>query len=112
MGTIGGSYQAIGSFLLWVELVERSVHPHGDVQVVQPAVLPDLVHHGGHAGSADLRGAARHGPTHLLHDDTIVTGAVQTQTLQDGPHLEQGQTVTGVTEGESREEREDVGGER
>ena len=97
-------------FLLWVELVERSVHPHRDVQVVQAAVLADLVHHGGHAGAADLGGAARHGATHLLHDDTVVTGAVQTQTLQDGPHLEQGQAVTGGEEGERGEEREREGG--
>lgn len=83
---------------LWMQLVERAVHPHGHVQVVQAAVLADLVHHGGHAGAADLGGAARHGAAHLLHDDGVVARAVETQLLQDGPDLEQGQAVTGDTD--------------
>ena len=79
---------------LWVEFVKRAVHAHGDVQVLQPSVLTDLIHHGRHSGSADLSGAAGHGPAHLLDDNTVVAGAVQPQLLQDGPDLQQRQTVT------------------
>lgn len=78
---------------LWVEFVQRAVHAYGDVQVVQPSVLTDFIHHGRHPGSADLSGAARHGATHLLDDNTVVAGAVQPQLLQDSPDLQQRQTV-------------------
>lgn len=77
----------IGRLLLWVELVECPIHAHSHVQVVQAAVLADLVHNGRHAGATDLGGAARHGAAHLLDDDAVVAGAVQAQLLQDGPDL-------------------------
>lgn len=32
---------------------------------------------------------------HLFDDDTVITGAVQPQVLQDGSHLQQSQSVTG-----------------
>lgn len=88
---------------LWVEFVKRAVHAHGDVQVVQRSVLSDLVHHGRHPGSADLRGAAGHGAAHLLDDDAVVAGAVEPQLLQDRPDLQQRQTVA---EGEGSEVRQ------
>lgn len=78
---------------LRVQLVERAVHAHRHVQVVQSPVLTDLVHHGGHAGSADLSGATRHGAAHLFDDDTVITGAVEPQLLQDRPDLQQRQTI-------------------
>lgn len=34
------------------------------------------------------------GLSHLFDNDTVVAGAVQTQMLQDGPHLQQSQSVT------------------
>lgn len=79
--------------LLWVQLVERAVHAHGDIQVLQPSVLTDLVHHGRHPGSADLSRAAGHGAAHLLDDNTVITGAVEPQLLQDRPDLQQRQTI-------------------
>lgn len=79
--------------LLWVQLVERAVHTHGDVQVVQSPVLTDLVHHRRHSGSADLSGATGHGAAHLLDDNTVITGAVESQLLQDRPDLQQRQTI-------------------
>lgn len=82
-----------------MELVERPIHSHRHVQVVQAAVLADLVHHGSHTSAADLGGAARHGAAHLLDDDAVVTGAVQTQLLQDGPDLQQRQTIAVGTGG-------------
>ena len=77
-----------------MELVECSVHPHGDVHVGQPAVLSDLLNHGGHSGSAELSSAVRHDATHLLDYDTVITRAVQPQVLQDGPDLQERQAVT------------------
>lgn len=92
---------------LWVEFVKRAVHAHGDVQVVQASVLPDLIHHGRHAGSADLSGAAGHGAAHLLDDDAVVAGAVEAQLLQDSPDLQQRQTVAVVGGGsELRQQQE------
>lgn len=79
--------------LLWVQLVERAVHAHGNIQVVQPSVLTDLVHHSSHSGSADLSRAAGHGAAHLLDDNTVITGAVEPQLLQDRPDLQQRQTI-------------------
>lgn len=79
--------------LLWVQLVECAVHAHGDVQVLQFSVLTDLVHHGGHSGSADLSRTTGHGAAHLLDDDTVITGAVEPQLLQDCPDLQQRQTI-------------------
>lgn len=32
---------------------------------------------------------------HLFDYDTVITGAVQSQVLQDGSHLQQSQSVTG-----------------
>lgn len=81
-------------YSLWVELVECSVNPHCDVHGGQPAVLSDLVDDGGHSGSADLSCAVRHGATHLLDYDTVITRAVQPQVLQDGPDLQERQAVT------------------
>lgn len=89
--------------LLWVQLVERAVHAHGDVQVVQSSVLTDLVHHGGHPGSADLSRAAGHRAAHLLDDNTVVAGAVEPQLLQDRPDLQQRQTIAAEQEGGGRE---------
>ncbi len=79
--------------LLWVQLVERAVHAHGGIQVVQASVLTDLVHHRSHSGSADLSCAAGHCATHLFDDDTVITGAVEPQLLQDRPDLQQCQTI-------------------
>lgn len=79
--------------LLRVELVERAVHAHSNIQAVQPSVLTDLVHHGCHSGSADLGGAVGHGAAHLLDDNTVITGAVEPQLLQDCPDLQQRQTI-------------------
>lgn len=67
--------------LLWVQLIEGAINAHGDVQVVQSSVLPDLVHNSRHAGSADLRGTAGHCATHLLDNNTVITGAVESQLL-------------------------------
>jgi len=94
--------------LLRVQLVERAVHAHRGVQVVQASVLTDLVHHGGHAGSAHLRRAAGHRAAHLLHDDAVVAGAVEPQLLQDGPDLQQRQTI--AVEGGSEVSRGGVTG--
>lgn len=91
-----------------MELVERPVYAHGHVQVVQASVLADLVHHGSHAGAADLGGAVGHGAAHLLDDDAVVAGAVQAQLLQDGPDLQQRQTIAvgrGGREGRGRGQR-------
>lgn len=79
--------------LLWVQLVQRAVHAHGNVQVVQSPVLTDLVHHSSHPGSADLSRAAGHRAAHLLDDNTVITGAVEPQLLQDRPDLQQRQTI-------------------
>lgn len=66
---------------LWMQFVERAVHPYSDVQVVQSTVLPNLVHYGRHARSADLSSAAGHGATHFFHNDGVVACAVQSQLL-------------------------------
>lgn len=76
-----------------MQLVQRAVHAHGDIQVVHASVLTDLVDHGSHSGSADLSCAAGHRATHLLDDDTVITGAVEPQLLQDRPDLQQRQTI-------------------
>lgn len=93
--------------LLWVQLVERAVHAHGDIQVVQLSVLTDLVHHSSHSGSADLSRAVGHGATHLLDDNTVITGAAEPQLLQDRPDLQQRQTIAV----EQREGEEGVRGQ-
>ena len=74
---------------LRMKLVECSIHPHSHTEMVQPSVLSDLVHHGGHARTAQLRGPFGHHPAHGLDEDTVVTGAIQAQLLEDGPDLEQ-----------------------
>lgn len=94
--------------LLWVQLVERAVHAHGNIQVVQPSVLTDLVHHSSHSGSADLSRAAGHGATHLLDDNTVITGAVEPQLLQDRPDLQQRQTIAVEQEGRGGERVSEV----
>lgn len=80
---------------LWVQLVERPIHADGDLEEVQPAVLPDLVHHGCHAGPAELSSPPGHHRAHLLHDDAVVARALQAEMLEDGADLEQGQAVAG-----------------
>ena len=72
-----------------MKLVECAIHAHSHVEVVQPSVLADLVHHGSHARTTQLRGPLGHHPAHGLDEDTVVTGAVQAQLLEDGPDLEQ-----------------------
>lgn len=94
---------------LWVEFVQRAVHAHSDVQVVQPSVLTDFIHHGRHPGTADLGGAAGHGAAHLLDDNTVVAGAVEPQLLQDSPDLQQRQTVA-VGEGQRSDNSRSVTG--
>lgn len=88
-------YDAVGLHLLWVELVQCSVHSDGDAERVEVAVLTDFVDHGGERGAAQLGRSLRHHAAHLLHQDAVVTRAAgQTQVLQDGADLTQGQTVT------------------
>lgn len=82
-------------FLLWVQLVQGAVDTHGDVQVVQSSILADFVHHSRHPGAAYLSGAPGHRAAHFLDDDAVVTGAVESQLLQDGPDLQQRQTIAG-----------------
>lgn len=72
-----------------MKLVERSIHSHCHVEMVQPSVLSDLIHHGSHACATQLRGPLGHHPAHGLDEDTVITGAVQAQLLEDGPDLEQ-----------------------
>lgn len=76
-------------YSLRMEFVERPIHAHGYIQVVEASVLSDLFHHGGHAGTTQLSRPLGHHPTHHLDQDTVVTRAVQTQLLKDSPHLEQ-----------------------
>ncbi len=90
---------SVSCVLLWVQLVERAVHAHGNVKVVHSSVLTDLVHHSSHAGSADLSRATGHRATHLLDDNTVITGAVEPQLLQDRPDLQQRQTIAVEQEG-------------
>lgn len=80
-------------FLLWVQLVQCAIDANGNIQVVQSSVLTDLVHHGSHSGSTDLSRTAGHGATHLLDNNTVITGAVEPQLLQDRPDLQQRQTI-------------------
>lgn len=50
-----------------------------------------------------------HGAAHLLDDDAVVAGAVQAQLLQDGPDLQQCQTIAVGRGGKGRErERSEV----
>lgn len=73
---------------LRMKLVERAVHAHSHVEAVQPPVFADLIHHSSHACATQLRRPLGHHPTHGLHEDTVVTCAVQTQLLEDGPDLQ------------------------
>lgn len=72
-----------------MKLVERPVHAHSHVEVVQPPVLADLVHHGSHTCATQLCGPLGHYPAHGLHEDAVVTRAVQAKLLEDGPDLQQ-----------------------
>ena len=72
-----------------MKLVECSIHPHGHVEMVQSSVFPDLIHHGSHACTTQLRGPPGHHAAHGLDKDTVVAGAIQAQLLEDGPDLEQ-----------------------
>ena len=92
--------------LLWVQLVERAIYAHGNVQVVQSSVLTNLVHYSSHSSSADLSSTAGHSATHLLDDNTVITGAVKSQLLQDRPDLQQCQTITVEQEELSESESE------
>lgn len=79
-----------------MRLIEGAVHSHGDGELVEVAVLPHPVDHGGQAGAAELGGAAGHHAAHLLHQHAVVTGgAGQAQVLQDGADLPHGQAVAG-----------------
>lgn len=79
---------------LRVQLVESSVHTHSDLEVLQPLVFSSLLHDGSQACAAELGSPPRHGPTHLLHHNTVFARAVQAQLLQDLPDLQEGQPVT------------------
>lgn len=61
--------------LLWVELVQGSVHTHGHAEGVEVTVLTDFVDHGGERGTAQLSRSLRHHAAHLLHQDAVVTRA-------------------------------------
>ena len=76
-----------------MKLVERPVHAHSHVEAVQPPVFADLIHHGGHARATQLRRPLGHHPAHGLHEDTVVARAIQAQLLEDGPDLQQRQSV-------------------
>lgn len=79
---------------LWVQLVQRAIHTHGDLEVLEALVFSPLLHDGSQAGAAHLGSPPGHGPAHLLHHNTVFTRAVQTQLLQDPPDLQEGQSVT------------------
>lgn len=83
----------LSQLLLWVQLVECAIHTHCNIQVVQSSVLTDLVHHCSHSSSAQLSCSAGHCAAHLLDDNTVITGAVEPQLLQDRSDLQQGQTI-------------------
>lgn len=84
-------------------LIKGTIHSHRDGQLVQVAVLSDLVDKSGQTGAAELRCTATHDAAHLLHQDAVVTrGAGEAQVLQDGADLTHGQPVavgTGAVQG-------------
>lgn len=84
-------------------LIKGTIHSHRDGQLVQVAVLPDLVDKSGQPGAAELRCPATHDAAHLLHQDAVVAGgAGEAQVLQDGADLTHGQPVavgTGAVQG-------------
>lgn len=92
----------LSQLLLWVQLVECAIHAHCNIQVVQSSVLTDLVHHCSHSSSAQLSCSAGHCAAHLLDDNTVITGAVEPQLLQDRSDLQQGQTIAVVGGGRVR----------
>lgn len=95
---------------LRVQLVEGPIHTDRDLEEVQPAVLPDLVHHSCHASPAELSCPPGHHRAHLLHDDAVVARGLQAEVLEDGADLEQGQAVAGGdTRARQRYEMEQLG---
>lgn len=81
-------------YSLRMELVESPVHTHCHFEVLQSSVFSYLVHHSSHACTTELGRTPGDHSAHLLHDDAVVTGALQPQVAQDGPDLQQGQAVT------------------
>lgn len=79
---------------LRVQLVQRAIHSHGDLQVLQPLVFPPLLHDSSQAGAAELGCPPGHSSAHLLHHNAVLTCAVQAELLQDPPDLEEGQSIT------------------
>ena len=60
-----------------MKLVQCPVHAHRHFEVVQSTVLSYLVHHGGHACATELGRAPGDHSAHLLHNDAVVTRALQ-----------------------------------
>lgn len=79
---------------LRVQLVQRAIHSHGDLQVLQPLVFPPLLHDSSQASAAELGRPPGHSSAHLLHHNAVLTCAVQAELLQDPPDLEEGQPIT------------------
>lgn len=77
-----------------MELVKSPVYTHCHFEAVQASVFSYLVHHSSHACATELgRTPGNHG-AHLLHNDAVITRALQSEVTQDGPDLQQGQAVT------------------
>lgn len=80
-----------------MEFVEGPIHSDSDLQEVQISVLSYLVHHRGHSCPTQLSGTSSDHGAHLLHNDAVVTGALQTKVLEDVTDLKQRQAITGGT---------------
>lgn len=80
-----------------MEFVEGPIHTNGDLKGLQMSVLSDLVHHRGHSCPTQLSGTSSDHGAHLLHNDAVVTGALQTKVLEDVTDLKQRQAITGGT---------------
>lgn len=80
-----------------MEFVEGPIHTDGDLKEIQISILSDLVHHCGHSCPTQLSGTLSDHSAHLLHNDAVVTCALQPKVLEDVPDLKQCQAITGDT---------------
>lgn len=76
--------------ILWVKFVEGPIHANCNLKEVQPTVLPDFVHHSCHPRPTKLGSAPGNHCTYFLHDNAVITRALQAKVLEDGTDLEQG----------------------
>lgn len=76
-----------------MKLVQSPIYSNSNLQVLRTSVFSLLLYNGCQSCPTELGSSPGNSPTHLFHNDAVITRAVEAKLLQNPSDLEEGEPV-------------------